>query len=342
MGMIGLQLTEDEASSIRALACSVAETCDSSEDPKFLGNAAVYAHELPRRVRACLNEFRLEEPRSALLIISGYPIDDEKIGDTLAHWKLRAKRPPTLEEEIVLILMGSLLGDCIGWATQQDGHIVHDILPIRGMEHEQLGSGSEEPLWWHTEDAFHPFRGDYIGMLCLRNPDRVPTTFASIDGIPLDPAHLRLLFEPHYTIRPDESHLKKNVSEASRIGGELEDSYNRIEQMMSAPDKIAVLHGDPKAPYARLDPYFMDPVADPAAQAALGALIESIESRLGNVVLASGDLCFIDNFQAVHGRKPFKARYDGKDRWLKRINLVRDLRKSRTARQTPSCRVITT
>jgi Fe(II)/alpha-ketoglutarate-dependent arginine beta-hydroxylase len=209
------------------------------------------------------------------------------------------------------------------------------------MEHEQLGSGSEELLWWHTEDAFHPYRGDYLGMLCLRNPERVATTFAPLDGIGLEEEHRQRLFEPHYTIRPDESHLQKNISDAARIDDTLATSYDRIEQMNSAPDKIAILHGDPQAPYIRIDPYFMDPIVDQPAQTALDALIAKVESRMENVVLEAGDFCFIDNFQGVHGRKPFKARYDGKDRWLKRINIVRDLRKSRTARPSPSGRVIT-
>jgi len=34
----------------------------------------------------------------------------------------------------------------------------------------------------------------------------------------------------------------------------------------------------------------------------------------------------------VHGRKPFTARFDGTDRWLKRVCITRDLRKSRDAR----------
>jgi hypothetical protein len=52
-----------------------------------------------------------------------------------------------------------------------------------------------------------------------------------------------------------------------------------------------------------------------------------------------GDIVFIDNFQAVHGRKPFRARYDGRDRWLKRISVVRDLRKSREPRLSAASRV---
>ena len=87
---------------------------------------------------------------------------------------------------MLLVLLGSLLGDLIAWSTQQDGAVVHDIAPIKTHEHDQLGSGSAEELTWHTEDAFHPCRGDYLGMMCLRNPDRVPTTFAALDVSALD------------------------------------------------------------------------------------------------------------------------------------------------------------
>ena len=58
------------------------------------------------------------------------------------------------------------------------------------------------------------------------------------------------------------------------------------------------------------------------------------------VVLRPGDVLFIDNYRVVHGRKPFKARYDGTDRWLKRIGVTRDLRKSRAARETAASRII--
>lgn len=39
--------------------------------------------------------------------------------------------------------------------------------------------------------------------MCLRNPDRVPTTFASIDAIQLDQKSKETLFEPRFVIRPD-------------------------------------------------------------------------------------------------------------------------------------------
>jgi alpha-ketoglutarate-dependent taurine dioxygenase len=56
--------------------------------------------------------------------------------------------------------------------------------------------------------------------------------------------------------------------------------------------------------------------------------------------LLPGECLFIDNYRAVHGRSSFKARFDRTDRWLKRINIARDLRKSRGVRKAPASRVI--
>ena len=38
----------------------------------------------------------------------------------------------------------------------------------------------------------------------------------------------------------------------------------------------------------------------------------------------TGDLLIVDNRRAVHGRSQFTPRYDGFDRWLQRMSVVRD------------------
>lgn len=339
-----LIFTGEELAQISSLLKEIIGRYNSAEDPAMLNEACVYAHELPRRIRKFLNDFRaLESP--GFCMISGYPIDDAKIGCTPVHWKLRPAVSPSLEEELLLILFGSLLGDPLGWATQQDGHIIHDVLPIKGHEHEQLVSSSEELVWWHTEDAFHPYRCDYLAMMCLRNLDEVATTVACLDWVQLDEKHIEILFEPRFMIRPDESHLEKNKSDVNHRSDDeqqlLQAAYGKINRMNSNPDKLSVLFGSPQAPYVRIDPYFMEqPLDDEEAQRALDALAESIDQKLTSVVLKPGDFIFIDNYRVVHGRKPFKARYDGFDRWLKRINVTRDLRKSRAARPSSISRVI--
>lgn len=332
-------LTESEVEQIRSLLDELAGSYDSAEDPHFLRHAAVLAHELPRRLRIHLNDFRLLEPTSALCLISGYPVDEARIGPTPLHWKDRVKPAPTLREEMLFVLCSCLIGEPIGWSTQQDGYIVHDLCPIPEHEKEQIGTGSEQDIWWHTEDAFHPLRGDYIGMMCLRNLDRVPTTFANLENLGLSEDELRHLSRPVFPIRPDNSHRLVNKADGDGDSALLA-AYEEIERMSAEPLRIAVLEGDLRAPYIRLDPYFMEPAEDPEARRAFERLTELLDARLGEVLLQPGDICFFDNFQSVHGRRSFKARYDGTDRWLKRINITRDLRRSRSSRPSPESRVI--
>ena len=262
-----------------------------------------------------MNAFRLTEP-SGVCVVSGYPVDDSKIGKTPAHWR-EQPGSPTVEEEVFLNLCGALLGEAIAWAHQRGGLVCQDLVPIKGHEDAMLGSGSDLELVWHTEDARYSYRGDYIGLMCLRNPDAVPTTFASIDDVRLDPELVRALFEPDFVFRPDPSHPTDN-----------------------APERAAVLFGDPDSPYLRFDPYSMDSPESEEARSAMDYLIRAIDEKLTGVALLPGDCLFIDNYKAVHGRSSFKARFDGTDRWLKRINITRDLRKSRGLRKTPTSRTI--
>lgn len=320
-----LVLLPDEVEDLRILVKGAASLYRSVEELDFLDRASTYAQELPRRLRSALNFFRITDSH-ALCKISGYPIDDSKIGPTPAHWRRDPERSTAKEEEVFLLLCGALLGDPIGWASQREGLICQDIVPIKGDEQKQIGSNSEQELSWHTEDAFHPYRSDYVGLMCIRNPDEVPTTVASIDDVRLGAMQLKKLFEPRFVIHRDEAHLQH----AEEADHGLDDARKRVP----------VLFGDPRSPYICLDPQFMDCPEDQEAQDAFDSLVRAIDHALTGIVLRPGDVLFIDNYKAVHGRSPFKARFDGTDRWLKRINVARDLRKSRCARRTATSRVI--
>jgi hypothetical protein len=311
-----LELTEEDIREIRSLVTEVASRYRSVEEADFLDNATTYAQELPRRLRIFLNTFRLTEP-SGVCLVSGYPVDDAKVGKTPPHWEKKPDGSSTTEEEIYVNLCGALLGDAIAWSHQREGLICQDLVPIEGHEDKMIGSGSAQELVWHTEDARYAYRGDYIGLMCLRNPDAVPTTFALINDLQLDPDQIEALFEPRFVFRSDPSHPTTSEGE-----------------------KASVLFGDPRSPYVRFDPYCMDQPETEEARSAMDYLIRTIDENLTSVALLPGECLFIDNYSAVHGRSSFKARFDGTDRWLKRINVARDLRKSRAIRKAPASRVI--
>ncbi len=329
-----LQIEPTERQALRQLLDEMEGGFENLESDEALHTYTVFAHRLPSRIRLALNAFRLER-MSGVLCISGYVVDQDRIGPTPAHWRDRATPSTTRREELLLILFSSLLGNPFGWATQQDGRLIHDVLPIKGHENEQLGSSSESLLTWHTEDSFHPLRGDFLSFACLRNPDAAATTVGYADSLELPDATKAILFQERFCIHPDESHLAKNNSTSNM------EAFTEIEKMQRNPDRVAVLFGNRAQPYIRADPYFMSIGPDDhEAQSALDHLIKEMDANMFDLRLESGDFCFLDNFRVVHGRKPFKARHDGTDRWLKRLNVACDLRKSRAARLGESSRSI--
>ena len=345
---VRLVLTDGEVAAaeetVRAAQLAVEHSTDGRPDsPTFLPTASVFAQELPRRLRETLVEMRALESVPAC-IVSGFRVDDTAIGPTPRRWAEQDSRSSTLREELWLVLCGSLLGDLFGWATQQNGALMHDISPTPGHEDTQLGSGSTTRLWWHTEEAFHPLKCDYLGLLSLRNADQVPTTFASLAGVELDPGVRDVLWQRRFYIRPDDSHLADPPPAAvppGREGRLLKAARERTERMNTAPQQVAVLSGDPSAPYLSIDPYYMSvPPGDDAARDALNTVSRILDGRQRQIVLDPGDVLFLDNYRAVHGRPAFRARFDGTDRWLKRINITRDLRRSRAHRLTGGSRVV--
>jgi Fe(II)/alpha-ketoglutarate-dependent arginine beta-hydroxylase len=315
----------------------------SVHDAAFQRKAALLAHELPRGLREALVEFRLTEPSGALLL-SGVEIDDDRLGPTPAHWHQSTDEvSPALREEIVFALCAQLLGDPYGFSTLHNGLLTHNIVPIKGHEREQIASGSEETLEWHTEEAFHPHRSDYTSLMCLRNPYGAPTTYADVADLHIPPEDREILRQPVFEARPSGSHSAERNAYTTLLPVErharARTAFDAIEELHRTPTLTCVLFGADDDPYLCVDPDCMTPVND-AAAGALTRLCAEINRNIQDVTLTPGDILFMDNYKAIHGRKPFKARFDGTDRWLKRTNITRDLRPSRDRRLSAEARII--
>ncbi|MFC7584421.1 TauD/TfdA family dioxygenase [Nonomuraea antimicrobica] len=79
---------------------------------------------------------------------------------------------------------------------------------------------------------------------------------------------------------------------------------------------------------------------DVEAERALDALDAALQRAEQDVVVGPGTLLVVDNHLAVHGRKPFEVRYDGTDRWLKKLTVSRNLRRSHAISATKNRRVL--
>ncbi|MCX4670993.1 TauD/TfdA family dioxygenase [Streptomyces sp. NBC_01381] len=71
---------------------------------------------------------------------------------------------------------------------------------------------------------------------------------------------------------------------------------------------------------------------DAGAAAALERLRDAFVEASTSVPLRSGEMVFVDNRLAIHGRSAFTPRYDGQDRWLHRTFVLLDNRRTRGSR----------
>jgi L-asparagine oxygenase len=214
------------------------------------------------------------------------------------------------------------LGEQYGFRPELGGRIVQDILPVAGFEAEQISLGSTVDLEPHVEMAFSPYRSDYVALLCLRqDPEQVAgTTLSSIDDMlpHLTPGTVEMLRTDRFKTKVDASfRLSDTLAEEIWVEG------------------IRVLDGPRERPHLRVD--FAETVGtDAAARAALAELQAAAVRVATTTRLRAGDLLVIDNHRAVHGRTPFRPRYDGSDRWLLRSFVTKDLRPSEQVRRADS------
>ncbi|KPC64156.1 hypothetical protein ADL29_14205 [Streptomyces chattanoogensis] len=289
---------------------------------------------LPAGLRRFLYTFRTEEPAAAA-IVRGLPVDDAAIGPTPAHWRAAAASPAGRREEAYLALVGLALGEPFTWSTLQQGRMIQNVLPIAGEEAEQNGHG-QVTLEWHTEDGFHPYRCDHLLLMGMRNHDAIGTTLASVRDVRLSAQDRAILAEKRFHILPDDEHLRQSAALDPHHPG-----LARMRRMRDEPEPVAVLFGAQDSPYLRIDPVYMRCLpGDTAAEPALKNLTGELDRAQQTVAVHPGEILLIDNYRAVHGRQSFTARYDGTDRWLKKITVTADLRRSRDQRAHAASRVI--
>jgi hypothetical protein len=56
----------------------------------------------------------------------------------------------------------------VAYKQEQNGRLVHNLIPNKEHENEQISGSSKVELEFHTESAFHPYKPSHIHLLCLR------------------------------------------------------------------------------------------------------------------------------------------------------------------------------
>jgi L-asparagine oxygenase len=315
--LVRLTLTHDERDAVGLLLDRVLRDTHQMPLATFLDEAPLIAHDLPRRIRGILHELRLREMAHGVWIENN-PVNHDTIGATPQAYRPAGLPETVLHYDAFHILYASLLGEPFAWTTIQDGYIINDIIPLPEHAHQARSSGSAFLFDFHTEDAFHACAGDYIGLVCVRNPDSVATIVSIVAPEDISPASLDVLFEPRYVVGANIAH---------RVG--------------SVVERSPVLFGARDAPYIRINLNVHAATdSDPSAEHALQELIAALRRNIVKISLQAGDCLFLDNYRTAHGREPYAPRYDGNDRWLRRLYITSYLRKSRHLRSAPDARLL--
>lgn len=215
--------------------------------------------------------------------------------------------PHTDNANEVILDYAKKYGHPIGYLQEQNGKIVQDIFPIKKTAEDQISSSSKVTLELHTEAAFHPYLPDYLLLLCLRGDEKAGTTYALLSDILKD-----IHFDTISILK--EKLFETSVDQSFRLNGE-EDSTIKLPVLSYDLDGRCVM---------KYDRTVMKGITT-EAQMALDIFNEAVEKNKQTVFLETGDLIVIDNSITVHGRTSFDAKYDGTDRWLKRVVVRKEI-----------------
>jgi L-asparagine oxygenase len=305
-----LELTEQEHTLLRTALDDLPSINVDAWDDELITEVELRSRYIPEHLAKLLSQFRKHSNDDGMLLLRNLPID-LNLPPTPEGGGISLGKTSSISEYVLLAIMQQL-GEPIAYEDEKNGMLIQNICPVRGKEEMQENTGSTY-LEFHTEDAFHPYRPDFVGLLCLRpDHERIAATaaasirraFAMLPGKTQE-----LLRQPLYHIRLSSSFTSHTV--------------------FSAP--LPVLRGDVLEPELSVDFYGMEALTSPA-QLALKMLEEALLKVTIAHRLVTGDLMIVDNRVAAHARTAFTPRYDGQDRWLQRLFVVHDFRRSRASR----------
>ncbi|MFG2041348.1 TauD/TfdA family dioxygenase [Dactylosporangium sp. NPDC048998] len=308
-----LELTADERDTMSTLAVHLTQAARSLvDDDAWLAEARRTSCHMPSRLREALRGYRYDSGTDGTLAVTNLPIPltlppTPNVRDSV-------ERAATVPAALAM-LVGLQLGEVIAYRDEKHGALLQNVVPVPALANSQSNGGSV-PLEFHTENAFHPNRPDFVALLCLRGAQEssVGTLIAPVRRALalLDPSDLAVLQQNRYaTDSPPSFHTAERTAPHPLLNG--------------APDDPDILV-DFNATHA----------LDDEAAAAMHRLRDVLLAVRTELVLPPGGMVFLDNRMVVHGRGAFAPRYDGSDRWLHRIFVHLDSRRTRPARDAHS------
>ena len=311
-----IELCQDEINTLIHISNKI--TFDPSINPEeYCKQMKELSKLIPLRIQNALTQFKKNGSDTGFLLIKGIPVDETQLPNT----------PPgntyNLGQQTILAkiqsLFISILGEMIAYEGECYGHLFQDIVPIQSMEKMQTSLGSGRELEIHTEQVFSQLRPDILSLSCLRGNSNAFTYILHVNEIikHMSLSEIDLLRQPLW---------KTGIDLSFKLYG-----HEFIEGDIRGPFPIVSWLDIDTDPQLLFDQDLMTGITE-ESQKMIHKIIDIYYQHRIEYNLKPGEIIFIDNNRAVHGRSPFIPNYDGFDRFLVRCFAVFDYEKSEYAR----------
>jgi len=309
-----IELDQNEINILISLANNI--TVSPSIEPSlFCKQVKQLSLLIPKRIREILTDFALNGSPSGFLLVKNIPLNDFHLPVTPSNNNRRIGET-TILSKIQSILI-NVMGEMISYEAEGYGQLFQDIVPIKHMAKDQTSVSSSTELEIHTEQAFSNLKPDILSLSCLKGDENAFTYILPVNTIieNLNNNEIELLYQPLWKTEVDLS-FKLNGNEF-------------IDGDVRGP--LSILNGSHNDPTLIFDQDLMTGITEESNNM-IQKIVDIYYTHRISHNLKSGEIIFIDNNRAVHGRSSFSPKYDGNDRFLIRCFATFELEKSSYAR----------
>jgi hypothetical protein len=326
-----IEVTIEEKTILIDLAFKI--NASPSENPElFCIQSKECSHNVPQRIKNVLNEFAENGTKTGFLLFKNITFDDIERYSSFPISITLPKTPEnnnnkigetTLLARIQSILI-NVISEMISYEAEGYGRLFQDIIPIKKMEKQQTSVSSNTELEIHTEQAFSKLRPDILSLACIRGDPLAQTYILPVEYIlqNLNEEEKEVIRLPLWKTGVD---LSFKLNNAEFIEGNIRGPF-------------PIIFGDKERPRLVFDQDLMFGTNE-KSNILIKKIIEIYYQHRNKHNLQNGEIIFINNMRAVHGRSQFYPKYDGNDRFLIRCFAVYDYNFSRYARIN-NCRMV--
>lgn len=291
---------------------------DPSENPNlFCSQIKSLSVQIPKRIQTELLNFKNNNFAPGILI-KGITLEESELPITPSTNNEKVGEKTILSKIQALLL--SVIAEMVAYEAEGYGRLFQDIVPVESCKGTQTSLGSTE-LEIHTEQAFSKLKPDILSLACLKGDLNAFTYILPIESI-VDTVSFQdycLLRKPLWNTGVDLS-FKLNGVEF-------------IEGDIRGP--LSIINGSVMSPELIFDQDLMTGITE-ESEDMIQRIVDIYYKERFSYNLVSGDIFFINNNKAVHGRSSYSPKYDGNDRFLIRCFGTYDYKKSEYARPNNS------